>query len=290
MTDVVYVTHEVDPSDPSSHTDTDIDAALAAFSEVGLDWEVAAWDDHGYDWSGARLVLVRSPWDYVLRRREFLGWAADVEALTRLENPARVLADNTDKVYLRELAHRGVPTVPTGWVEHPDDAEPVVARMRGRHGGRVVVKPTISAGARSTIVTSDPVEAVSHARLVLAHGSGAMVQPYLDAVEDEGETSVLVIDGAITHAVRRAPALVEGGSGAAFGELVAVTDEMRAAVAQVLAAADSESMLYARVDVVRGADGGLALMELELTEPTLFLPLHEPAALALAQGVAARLG
>lgn len=289
MTDVVYVTHEIDPEDPSSHVDADLDVALAAFSAVGLEWEVAAWDDHGYDWSGARLVLVRSPWDYVYRRREFLRWARDVEALTRVENPAAVLAANTDKVYLRELAHRGVPTVPTGWIERPDDAEAAVSAVRGRHGARIVVKPTVSAGARGTIVTSDPVEAVTHARLVLAQGFGVMVQPYLDAVDGEGETSVLVIDGRITHAVRRAPALSEGGSGAAFGELVAVTDEMRGAVAQVLSAAEAESMLYARVDLVRDDDGLLALMELELTEPSLFLPLHEPAARALAEGVAARL-
>lgn len=290
MTDVVYVTHEVDPADPDSHVDADLDVALAAFSAAGLDWEVAAWDDHGYDWSGARLVLVRSPWDYVLRRREFLGWARDVEALTRLENPASVLETNTDKTYLRELAHRGVATVPTGWIARPDDAEAVVARMRGEHGPRLVVKPTVSASARGTIVTSDAVEAVTQARVVLAQGFGVMVQPYLEAVDAEGETSVLVIDGQVTHAVRRSPALVEGGSGAAHGEVVPVTDEMLQAVDVVLAAADAEKLLYARVDVVRRADGRLALMELELTEPSLFLPLHEPAATVLAEGVAARLG
>jgi glutathione synthase/RimK-type ligase-like ATP-grasp enzyme len=180
--------------------------------------------------------------------------------------------------------------VATGWIERPDDAEAVVSAMRGRHGSRLVVKPTVSASARGTIVTADPVEAVAHARLVLAQGFGAMVQPYLDAVEGEGETSVLVIDGRITHAVRRAPALVEGGSGAAFGEVVPVTDELRDAVVAVLAAAEAETMLYARVDLVRDRDGDLALMELELTEPSLFLPLFEPAALALAEGVAARLG
>jgi hypothetical protein len=39
-------------------------------------------------------------------------------------------------------------------------------------------------------------------------------------------------------------------------------------------------LLYARVDVVRLQDGTPALMELELTEPSLYLHLAPPAALA----------
>ena len=288
MTDVVYVTHEPDPATESPDVDTDLDVALAAFAWEGISFEVAAWDDHGFDWSDAGLVLVRSPWDYVLRRREFLEWARDVSSLSRLENPAEVLEANTDKTYLRELADRGVPVVPTGWVAKPDDADAVVAQVRAVHGPRVVVKPTISAGARDTILTADPVEAVGHARAVVASGRGAMVQPYLESVTDEGETSVLVIDGEITHAVRRRPALTEGGTGA-DGTLTVLTDELRGMAERVIAASGADKLLYARVDVVRGADGALALLELELTEPTLFLTLHPDAARVLAAGVAARL-
>ncbi len=288
MTDVVYVTHEVDPDDESPDIDTDLEVALAAFEWEGITWEVAAWDDHGYDWSAAGLVLVRSPWDYVPRRREFLGWTRDVAALTRLENPAEVIEANTDKSYLRELSDRGVRTVPTGWVSRADDADAVVAQVRAVHGPTVVVKPTISAGARDTILTNDPVEASAHARTVLVSGRGAMVQPYLESVASEGETSVLVIDGEITHAVRRTPPLTEGGTGG-DGTLVPLTDELSSMAVRVLEMSGSSKLLYARVDLVRDADGELALLELELTEPTLFLTLHPDAARVLAAGVAARL-
>jgi glutathione synthase/RimK-type ligase-like ATP-grasp enzyme len=288
VTDVVYVTHEIDPEVHGSHVDTDLEIALAEFDRAGLDWAVAAWDDHGFDWSEGRLVLVRSPWDYVLRRREFLEWTRDVESLTTLVNPAAVLEENTDKGYLRTLEARGVRIVPTGWVGSADDAGRVVARMRRDHGPRVVVKPTVSSAARGTIVTADALEAEAHARLVLAQGFGVLVQPYVDAVDDEGEISVVMIDGRATHAVRRAPALSDAPD-AAFGELVPLTEELAAAASAVLGAAESEQLLYARVDLVREPAGNLALMELELTEPTLFLTLHQPAAQALAQAVAARL-
>jgi glutathione synthase/RimK-type ligase-like ATP-grasp enzyme len=287
VTDVVYVTHEIDPGVHGSHVDTDLELAIAEFGRAGLDCAVAAWDDHGFDWSEARLVLVRSPWDYVLRRREFLEWARDVESLTALANPAAVLEENTDKVYLRTLAERGVRTVATGWVHDADDAGRAIARVRSDHGPRVVVKPTVSSAARGTIVTPDPQEAESHARLLLAQGFGVMVQPYVDAVDGEGEISVVVVDGAPTHAVRRAPALSDAPD-AAFGEVVELTDELRETAGTVLVAAEAEHLLYGRVDLVREPDGALALMELELTEPTLFLTLHEPAAQALAAAVASR--
>jgi hypothetical protein len=288
MTDVAYVTYLADVERPGADLDLDIPVAVDAFADAGLTWAVVAWDDRGYDWSDVGLVVVRSPWDYVERRKQFLTWARDVSALTRLENPYDILESNTDKTYLRELADRGVRTVPTGWVATADQAEAVVATMRGTYGSTLVVKPAISAGARDTIRTDEAVEAIAHARAVVATGRVAMVQPYLDAVDGEGETSLLVIDGRITHAVRKVPALSEGGTGAASG-LAEVTAELRDAAHHVLDVAGAGGLLYARVDLVRDPDGELALMELELTEPSLFLDLAPHAAIALAQGISSRL-
>ncbi len=288
MIDVAYVTYYSDPDLPVFDVDLDIPVAVDAFADAGLSWDVVAWDDRGYDWSSVGVVVVRSPWDYVPRRRQFLQWAHDVSALTRLENPYDVLEHNTNKAYLRELSDRGVHTVPTGWVADPHDADSVVAAVRGTHGPWLVVKPTVSAGARDTIRTDDVDTAVAHARAVVASGRVAMVQPYLDAVDAEGETSVLVVDGRLTHAVRKVPALTLGGGGDASG-LVELTPELRGAAESVLATAGADGLLYARVDLVRDAEGRLALMELELAEPSLFLDLAPHAAVALAAGVAARL-
>jgi hypothetical protein len=54
--------------------------------------------------------------------------------------------------------------------------------------------------------------------------------------------------------------------------LVATADQ-RAVAEQVLAAVPGgpERLLYARVDLVPGADGNPVLLELELTEPSLYL-------------------
>ena len=51
----------------------------------------------------------------------------------------------------------------------------------------------------------------------------------------------------------------------------------------------SRDLLYARVDVVRADDGAPMLLELEVTEPSLFLRLENGAAARLAAAIARRL-
>ncbi len=72
------------------------------------------------DWGSYDLVVIRSTWDYAPRRDDFAAWAASVP---RLANPADVVAWNTDKTYLRELAAAGVPVVPTAWLAPGDPTD-----------------------------------------------------------------------------------------------------------------------------------------------------------------------
>lgn len=112
----------------------------AALRERGAEARFAVWDDPEVDWPGFDLVMIRSTWDYTGRRREFLDWAHSIDGA--LHNPAGMLEWNSDKRYLADLAAAGVATVPTRYVE-PGDPPPDLA-------GEVVVKPTVSAGARDT--------------------------------------------------------------------------------------------------------------------------------------------
>jgi len=286
MIDVAYVTYDIDLEDPD--VDHDIPIVVEALESAGLSVAVASWDDPHMDWASASLVLVRSPWDYVPRRRQFLEWALRVSAVTRLENPYEVLLHNTDKTYLRALSLGGVHIVPTAWVSSDTDAEAAIASVRGTFGLAIVVKPAVSAGAHDTIRTGNIDDALAQVSAIIASGRIAMVQPYLDSVEGEGERSVVFIDGQISHAVRKVPALSEGGHGDPSG-IVPVTPELRDIATSIIDAADARGLLYARVDVVRDGQGDLALMELELTEPTLFLPQAPHAALTLTAAILRRL-
>jgi hypothetical protein len=250
-------------------SDDERDPALAAWRAAGIEGRVERWDDPAVDWSAYDAVVVRSVWDYIERREEFLAWARAVESVTRLLNPHAVLEANTDKTYLRDL---GVPIVPTHWSSRdlPDWPE-------------YVVKPSVSAGARDTTRTANRAEATRLAAALEAGGRTPMVQPYLDMVESEGETSLLYFNGRLSHAVRRTPMLA-GGMTAADNSRAQVRTPApdQVELAEKVLTAVPHVLLYARVDLVRLPGGEPAVIELELTEPYLYLGLEPSAAPKLA--------
>ncbi len=274
--------------------DDDEPLLVAALAAVGLSAAPADWADPEVDWGAAAAVVVRSTWDYAPRRDEFLAWARRVEAVTPLANPADVLAWNTDKRYLRELAGAGVPVVPTAWAEGPDD----VAAALERWPGDVVVKPVVSAGARDTarFAAAGRAEARAAAEGILAGGRAVMVQPYLERLDAEGETGLVYVDGAFSHAFGKG-ALLAGGP---LGEGLFAEEEITARTAtpaqrevgdRVLgwvAGRTGERPLYCRVDLVPGDDGAPRVIEVELTEPSLFLTTDDAAAGRFAAAIAAR--
>ncbi|HSF26354.1 MAG TPA: hypothetical protein VLC50_02435 [Actinomycetes bacterium] len=252
--------------------------------------EPVVWTDPHARWSSYDLVLVRSTWDYFHRRDEFLAWIERVAGVTRLANPPEVLRWNTDKTYLRDLAAAGAPVVPTTWL-HPGDTFVAPA------GGDYVVKPAVSAGSLDTARYRSGEHdrlADEHVGRLLAAGRTVMVQPYLEAVDTAGETAQLFFAGRFSHAIRKAPMLGTAGGppGKEYIEARVPSAAERAAAEDVLdrLPCPRASLTYARVDLVPGDDGTPRLMELEVTEPSMFLG-HDPgAADRFARAVVATLG
>ncbi|MEU4774520.1 hypothetical protein [Micromonospora sp. NPDC023644] len=277
--------------------DPDDRLLLDPLARRGVSAEALDWADPTADWPAYDLAVLRSPWDYALRRDEFVAWASRVPALA---NPADVVRWNTDKRYLAELSAAGVPTVPTSWVA-PGESWLPPAR------GEYVVKPAVSAGSRDTgrYDLADPRHrelAVAHVRRLSDAGRLAMVQPYLDAVDTAGETALLFLAGpggpTFSHAIRKGPMLT-GPDLEVTGLYRPEEITARTATAQQLAVAERAlaavpggpgRLLYARVDLIPGPDGAPLLVELELTEPSLFLAHADGAADRLADAILARLG
>ena len=276
-------------SERGLRVDPDLPIAAAALADAGLSVDLVRWDDATVDWAGYGLAVVRSCWDYAWRLGEFLDWAGSVP---RLRNPVEVLRWNTDKRYLRDLERAGLPVVPTVW--DPTDAGELP------DAGEWVVKPSVSAGSRDTARWSTAGEALAHAAGLRDAGRTAMVQPYLARVDDEGETAMLFIGGRFSHAVRKGP-LLKRGEGVrqdrdSRGDLSAAsaTPAQRDVAQQVLDAVPElvgggPAPLYARIDLVHDAAGRPVVLELELTEPSLFLPQAPQGAGALVGAVEAEL-
>jgi len=275
--------------------DDDEPMLLGALAEAGASAAAADWADPAVDWSAADAVVVRSTWDYAARRDEFLAWARRVETVTPLHNPAAVLAWNTDKRYLAELAAAALPVVPTSWAADPGELPAALAAW----DGDVVVKPVVSAGARDTARFS-PAEREAAAALaarILDSGRAVMVQPYLTRLDGEGETGLVYLDGAYSHAFGKGALLAGEPLGPGLFAVETITartatpaqrgvgDAVLGAVCERVGAVP----LYARVDLVPGQDGAPQVLEVELTEPSLNLPVAPAAAQRLAEAITARL-
>jgi glutathione synthase/RimK-type ligase-like ATP-grasp enzyme len=245
----------------------------AAFSDyahalegVGLSAEPRPWTAGPLP--GARLHLALLAWGYHLRPARWDALLATWPDEVALANAPALLRWNTRKTYLAELERRGVATIPTVFLDRatPEAVEAARARLGG---GEVVLKPQVSAGSHDT-VRLKPGEA---GRLDAA----AMVQPFLPAVGDEGELSVFAFAGRTRYAIAKRAAEGDFRVQPQFGGVerpVAPTDEMEALAAAALAGCP-QAPLYARIDMLRDADGGLRLIELEAIEPDLYLE-HAP--------------
>ena len=104
-------------------------------------------DDPTVDWSAYPNVLIRSTWDYTDRARQFADWTRRVEHTSALLNPAEVVAWNIDKTYLRDLEQRGLPIVPTIWLDPERNMDARAIHTRFPAFGDFVIKPTVSAGS-----------------------------------------------------------------------------------------------------------------------------------------------
>lgn len=178
--------------------DADDRLALIPLADRDVDVDVVVWDDRSVNWADYDLVVVRSSWDYTRRPAEFLRWAASVP---RLANGIEVFRWNSDKRYLRDLAAAGVPTIPTTYLE-PGDAAAMPT------SGQFVVKPSVGAGSNEVgrYDAADPEQlraARKHADRLLTAGSCVLVQPYLSAVEQRGETALLYFGGEFSHAIEK---------------------------------------------------------------------------------------
>jgi glutathione synthase/RimK-type ligase-like ATP-grasp enzyme len=270
--------------------DEDLHPLQDACHAAGLRADIVAWDDPTVSWRRFDAVLLRSTWDYTQRLPAFLAWCERVAHGGTLLNPLDVVRWNTDKHYLGELAARGVPVIPSHYIEPRGDADAFPAF------DEFVVKPCVGAGSRGAkrFVAAERGSAVAHARALMEAGHSVLVQPYLAQVDSAGETALLFFDGEYSHAIRKGPLLRRGedATRALFApEHIVAREPSEAELSvarQVLAALPFDPLAYARVDLLPSPEGP-RLLELELTEPSLFFATAPQAAARFADVLKARL-
>jgi O-ureido-D-serine cyclo-ligase len=260
--------------------DEDMPSLESALRNAGADVTIAEWD-RPHDWSRFDIALLRSTWDYPQRLAEFFDWANAVSRQTKLLNPLPVVKWSSDKHYLSDLEKKNVPTVLTKFVEPGERPEERIATLLNQPDvAEFVVKPAVGAGSRDAqrFGREEQADAAHHAQRMLNEKRSVLLQPYLNRVDEYGETSLLFFEGEFSHAIRKGPLLKrkEGPTMELFAK-EAITPRVPDAAelsvgARALQALPFETPLYARVDLIRDQNGEPVVLELELIEPSLFFP------------------
>ncbi len=265
----------------------------AAFEQRGVDLVHPAWDDPTFDWGGCDACLIRTTWDYMERRDEYVAWAQQVDTSTKLFNPSDIVLWNTHKSYLSDLESWGIPITPSVWIESGSEIN-LRQVLSDRGWKKAFLKPMIGATARETLrfeaIDSGIELACQHLERMLIRES-MILQPYLSSVETEGELSLIMIDGEFSYAVRKLPVPGDYRVQDDFGALdqpAEISDTELGLAHDIMSVVKGE-WLYGRTDFLRDQEGHLKLSELELVEPSLFFRHYPEAADRLADALCRRL-
>jgi glutathione synthase/RimK-type ligase-like ATP-grasp enzyme len=270
-----------------------------------------AWCDPAVEWTTVDAAILRTTWDYFDRWEAFSTWLSHVQTTCTLLNPPAVLHWNLDKHYLLDLHDAGVNVVPTRCVSRGSKATlaSLVADMGWTED--VVIKPTISGAAKdtyhltwapgqtATLRPTAPTSDIESLWQALVAHQDMLVQPFLPSVVDEGERSLIWIDGEITHAVSKHAKTgdfrVQDDHGGTVRPHPATHEEREfacdamAKCLHVFRRRDAPAPVVARVDMVRDLHGNLAVAELEMVEPELWFRMAPHAADSLAGAITRRL-
>lgn len=225
-------------------------------------------------------------WGYHFAVDRWLKWLENWPSDQHLINSATLLRWNTRKTYLNELSAAQVPIIPTLFVDDGPITPQMLRDAASSFGeeDELVIKPQISAGGDNT----QRIALNSSSLPTIETISPMMIQPFLKSICNQGEISVYIADGKVSHVLVKHPAENDFRAipilGGWLSKINEPTDEILAVVAATLAACP-ERPIYARVDMVRDNLGVLNLMELELIEPFLCLNYANDSGLSFARAL-----
>lgn len=231
--------------------------------------DVLSWNAD-VDWSEYDVALIRTTWDYTKNRENFLKALKSIEdSGCRLMNSFKTVEWNSDKTYLHELSQKGLPVVPSLFLEKLN-IEQALLDLEKFESDKFVIKPTVGASAEGILVLNKEDLSVEIKKRYDQKDLRCFIQPFLDNIL-QGEVSYFFYNGEFQYAVRKLPKKgdfrVQEEHGGLITEHSPQPFEIDKAVAIQKEAGD---VLYARVDAVFSSESDWMLMELELIEPSMY--------------------
>lgn len=250
--------------------DEEMGKLVPAFAAQGMALDLIPWRGASEKADEYDAMLPLLVWDYFEgNETAFTAEMAKIEAKTKLFNKFSTLKWNANKSYLDELEHEGAPVIGTITVDRVSERA-VNKAFAELETDTLVIKPQIGGGAWRQVLYKKGEPFPSRAELP---PEGAMIQAFLPSVIEEGEYSFLYFGGQFSHGLIKRPKKGDYRIQSLYGgteETYEPSSAERASARAVLNALDF-TPLYARVDLLRGLDGRLKLIELEMIEPYLYL-------------------
>ena len=250
-----------------------VKAIQPAVELAGHDWTVIDWAAPLDQFRGLDLVMLGTAWNYQDREVEFLDRLDALQAAgINVCNAPEIVRWNIRKTYLKELAEKGAKTIPTLWLDRAN-AQDVAQAFDRFDCDTLVVKRQVGAGAEG--------QSIFHRGEVPNEwqmNRPAMLQPFLPAIQIEGEISFVFVGGAFSHALIKRAAKGDYRIQSLYGgteEAITPSAADQAAAAAIIDSLPFAAPLYARIDMVRGEENSLLLMEAEMIEPYLY-PVEGP--------------
>jgi glutathione synthase/RimK-type ligase-like ATP-grasp enzyme len=264
---------------------------MSALERKGLKVKKVSWSDPLVNWSDAQAAIFRSTWDYFDRFEEFKVWFEETSEKLEFINPYNILRWNMDKHYLQDLEKKGIPIVPSLFIEKGDQKS-LTHHVLKSQWKDLILKPCVSGCARHTYRfkadDSQPLEDLFNS---LIQGESMMLQEFHPSIMERGEVSHMVMGGRYTHSIlkqaKKGDFRVQDDFGGSVTSYSASEEERH--FAEEIFKACSPSPLYGRADIMWDSDGKAMVSELELMEPELWFRMHPEAADMLAEAVYARL-
>ncbi|KAN0011938.1 hypothetical protein ACTFIU_000157 [Dictyostelium citrinum] len=264
--------------------ENNIECKCVVWDDVNM---IGQWKKDNFD-----ILIIRSLWDYVFKIDKFLKWMKIIK-----DNKIKVLNDlnaiewNLDKNYLEELKRSSeIQIVPSIYIRKGENY-PINVILReieyAKQSGLFkfdqlcfVFKPTLGANGYGT-TKFDLYEFLYYPEkyeTLLNHllsTSDIIVQPFINSVIEEGETSFVFFNGKFSHSIIKKPSLndfrvQEDHGGTVQRNINPNSNEIQIAQNVINKIIEEKGpILYARIDMLR-INGILYLSESEIFEPTLY--------------------
>lgn len=259
-----------------------------ALEALGLKVKRAYWSDPTYDWSHTKVAVIRTVWDYFENFNAFNTWMVNTAAVTNLVNPLVLQQWNSHKFYLKDVAEKGVGTVPTAFISK-GSAITLQGISEEKSWKNMVIKPAISAAAFHTYkISAEEIESKEDLFQQLLAERDMLIQPFVSTITSRGEASLMVFGGQFTHAILKKAKAGDFRVQDDYGGTVHAYQPSRQEIefAEYANAQCPVPPDYGRVDIVWDEAGNPMLSEMEFLDPEIWLRNAPESAKALAKAIA----